>query len=196
MADDHQRSLTPGFFDEMYAGSHDPWGFETRQYEAEKYNETLAALPQRRYHRAFEVGCSVGVLTEQLAARCDHLLAVDVVEKPLEHARQRCRNLDNVTFRKMQVPYEFPGEQFDLIMLSEVAYYWAGEDLERARELVVRHLTKGGHLVMVHWRPYVAEYPRTGDEVHEFVLSSSGGQLRHLEDRRQELYRMDIFERV
>jgi predicted TPR repeat methyltransferase len=188
-------SLTPEFFDEMYAETHDPWGFETREYEAKKYEATLAALPRDRYSRAFEIGCSVGVLTEQLAERCASLLAVDVVESPLTHARRRCQHLPQVTFEKMRVPDEFPDDMFDLVMLSEVGYYWAGDDLERGRNLIANHLRPGGHLVMVHWRPFVEEYPRTGDEVHEFFLKTTSSQLGHLLDRRQDLYRLDVFER-
>jgi predicted TPR repeat methyltransferase len=190
-----KHSLTPEFFDEMYADTHDPWGFESREYEAEKYSATIAALPCDRYARAFEIGCSVGVLTEHLAERCDSLLAVDVVATPLEHARRRCQHLSHVTFETMQVPDEFPSGMFDLIMLSEVAYYWAGTDLERGRDLIINHLEPGGHLVMVHWRPFVAEYPRTGDSVHEFFLETATDQLDHLLDRRQDLYRLDVFER-
>jgi trans-aconitate methyltransferase len=169
-------------------------GFETREYEAEKYSATLAALLHDRYTQAFEIGCSVGVLTERLAERCDSLLAVDVVEAPLEHARRRCRHLPHVTFEKMQVPDEFPNRRFDLIILSEVAYYWADADLERGRDLILNHLQPGGHLVIVHWRPFVEEYPRTGDDVHDFFLETTEGQLVHLRDRRQDLYRLDVFE--
>jgi predicted TPR repeat methyltransferase len=188
-------SLTPEFFDEMYADTHDPWGFETREYEAKKYAATLAALPRDQYSGAFEIGCSVGVLTEQLAERCDSLLAVDVVETPLKRARRRCQHLSHVTFEMMQVPDEFSDGMFDLIMLSEVAYYWAGDDLERGRDRIIDHLQPGGHLVMVHWRPFVEEYPRTGDEVHEFFLETTSDQLDHLCDRRQDLYRLDVFAR-
>jgi trans-aconitate methyltransferase len=195
MSDDQHKSLQPAFFDQMYSDTHDPWGFETRPYEAEKYAETLASVPRTKYRSAFEIGCSVGVLTQQLATRCDELLAVDVIEKPLEHARTRCRHLPHVRFERMQVPEEFPEASFDLIVLSEVAYYWAGEDLQRARDLIIEHLDPGGNLVMVHWRPFVEEYPRTGDEVHELFISSTEQSLRHLSDRRQDLYRLDVFER-
>lgn len=195
MNENRKRSLSSEFFDEMYAGTHDPWGFETREYEAKKYAATLDALPQDRYRSAFEIGCSVGVLTEMLAQHCDALLSVDVVDTPLERARHRCAHLPHVQFQRMQVPDEFPDQMFDLIMLSEVAYYWAGADLERGRELIIEHLMPGGHLVMVHWRPFVKEYPLRGDDVHEFFLGTTEKQLEHLADREQELYRLDVFKR-
>ena len=41
-------SLTGDYFDRMYAGAADPWGFGSRWYEQRKYALTLAALPGRR----------------------------------------------------------------------------------------------------------------------------------------------------
>ena len=46
----------------------------------------------------------------------------------------------------MQVPAQMPEGEFDLIVVSEVAYYWQLPDLERAATgLAQRHAT-GGHL--------------------------------------------------
>jgi trans-aconitate methyltransferase len=195
MTEGRRPTLDSSFFDGMYADTHDPWGFESRPYEAEKYAATLDALPRDRYRIGFEIGCSVGVLTEMLADRCEALLAVDIVEAPLVHARRRCQHLSHVRFQQMQVPHVFPDETFDLIMLSEVAYYWAGEDFQQGIDQIIEHLEPDGHLVMVHWRPFVEEYPLTGDQVHDIVLSSTSESLAHLTDRRQDLYRMDVFQR-
>ena len=49
------------YFEGIYADGPDPWGFETSEYERRKYDLTLAALPRRRYARALEPGCSIGV---------------------------------------------------------------------------------------------------------------------------------------
>ena len=76
-------SLTEGFFDAFYAGKTDPWGFETRWYEERKRALTLASLPRRRFMSGLEVGCSTGVLTAELAARCDRLTGVDIAAAPL-----------------------------------------------------------------------------------------------------------------
>lgn len=195
MPEGRRPTLDSTFFDGMYADTHDPWGFEARPYEAEKYAKTLDSLPRERYRSGFEIGCSVGVLTEMLAERCDALLAVDIVEAPLEHARRRCQHLSHVRFQQMQVPHVFPDEMFDLIILSEVAYYWEGEDFRQGVDRIIEHLEPGGHLIMVHWRPFVEEYPLTGDQVHDAVLESTAETLAHLSDRRQDLYRMDVFQR-
>jgi SAM-dependent methyltransferase len=192
-------TLPPSYFDDVYRANEDPWGFETSTYEREKYATTLAALPRPHYGRAFEIGCSLGVLTEQLAPRCGHLLAVDVTEAPLQRARQRCAHLPQVEFRLLRVPDEFPvPANFDLIMVSEVGYYWSPADLARAADQLVAGLDVGGQILLVHWTPEVHDYPLTGDEVHDFFLqkASANGPLRHLAGQRHEQYRLDLLEKV
>ena len=74
-------TLPPTYFADMYAGAEDPWGFRSRWYEQRKRDVTLAALTRPRYRRAFEPGCSIGVLTAALADRCDEVVAADVDER-------------------------------------------------------------------------------------------------------------------
>src|ERR1700722_19542894 len=117
------RTISPDYFEDLYATNIDPWKFASSEYEREKYAQTLAALPEASYGRALEVGCSIGVLTHQLASRCQYLLAVDAARAPLEEARQRCQKLGNIEFVQMFVPGEWPQGEFALILLSEVVYY-------------------------------------------------------------------------
>ena len=60
-------STSRRYFDSMYEADADPWNFATSEYERRKYSLTVASLPRARYHHAFEPGCSIGVLSEQLA---------------------------------------------------------------------------------------------------------------------------------
>lgn len=198
MNENQPNTLAPSYFDDVYRANTDPWQFASSPYERQKYIDTLAALARPRYEQAFEIGSSIGVLTAQLAPRCARLLSVDVSEAALAQARQRCADLPQVELRKMQVPGEFPQEQFDLILLSEVGYYWAPADLARAADLMLAALPTGAQLLLVHWTPVVPDYPQTGDEVHEFFLTKAGlgGPLRHLHGHRAEKYRLDLFERT
>ena len=64
-------SLSPTsaeFFETMYAEREDPWEFASSQYERDRYAAIVRALGNRRYRRAFEPGCSIGILTPQLAS--------------------------------------------------------------------------------------------------------------------------------
>jgi SAM-dependent methyltransferase len=167
-------TLGPGYFDRMYAAQPDPWGLATRWYEARKYALSLALLPDRRYAAAFEPGCSVGVLTRMLAGRCDRLLAWDGSPEAVRWARKHTAGLAQVQVERGVIPGEWPPGQFDLIVFSEVLYYFAGRDLDRVLARGEAALRPGGRLLAVHWRHVVPDYPRSGDEVHAALAARPG----------------------
>ncbi len=191
-------TLGSSYFDDVYRANNDPWAFASSPYERQKYADTLAVLTRPHYEQAFEIGSSIGVFTAQLALRCGHLLSVDVSEAALAQAQRRCAGLPQVILRKLQVPSEFPEGQFDLILLSEVGYYWSPADLARAADLMLAALAPSGQLLLVHWTPVVPDYPQTGDEVHDFFLqkSTKEGVIKHLHGHRADKYRLDLFEKV
>ncbi len=184
-----QESLDSAYFERIYEHDGDPWSFATSAYEAEKYASTIEALPAPRFERAFEIGCSIGVLTSLLATRCDALLSVDVNAKALDAAKSRNAGLPNVRFKRMSVPREFPSESFDLIVVSEVGYYWSDADLACAIDRIAA-CAVGGVVVLVHYTPVVDEYPRTGDSVHEAFLND--GRFKAGFSKRAERYRLDV----
>lgn len=187
-----ERSLGAGYFEAIYARDPDPWRFATSGYEREKYAATLAALPRPRYARAFEIGCSIGVLTAQLAARCDRLLAVDAAETPLAAARAGCAGLPGVEFRRMAVPGQWPEGRFDLILLSEVVYYLDAADGVRLARRVARSLAPGGEALLVHWTGET-DYPLSGDAAAEGFITAAG--LPVIRQQRAERYRLDLLRR-
>ncbi|WP_159467252.1 class I SAM-dependent methyltransferase [Dyadobacter sp. 3J3] len=192
------RSLDAEFFNKMYQRNEDPWDFENSPYEREKYEATLRAIPNPVYENAFEIGCSNGILSEKLARRCTHLLAVDASEIATENARKRLLHYPFVKVREMIIPKDFPDESFDLILFSEVGYFLSEEDLGIAKDKIIHALLPKGHLLMVHWTPVVEEFPLTGDEVHELFIKSAGNEsapLLHLYGRREDQYRLDLFEK-
>lgn len=187
-------SLPPSYFEDLYGRDPDPWRFATSDYERAKYAATLAALPHPRYRRALEVGCSIGVLTAQLAGRCDELLAVDVVEAALAQARERCRDLPAVAFERMRLPGEMPPGRFDLILLSEVAYYWDRADVALAAERLWDALEPGGDLLLVHWTGKT-NYPLSADEAVDLFVDRLGSGAEPLAASRHERYRLDLLRR-
>ena len=194
MSERHSESLQPGYFDDVYAGNEDPWGFTTSDYEQQKYADTINHLPRLRYNNAFEVGCSIGVLTAQLADRCKRLLSVDVSEVALSIARKRCATLPNVRLQRMQFPGQQPDGLFDLVVVSEVAYYWGHSDLALAMERLAAMQKVEGHLILVHWTPFVADYPMSGDAVHDLWLHRTEWTL--LSDERRPRYRISVLQRA
>ena len=182
------------YFEELYAGSRDPWGFETSEYERGKYERTLNILAEHRhrYGRALEVGCSIGVFTKMLAPLCDELLAVDVSEKAVAVARERLEEYPNVRFELRRLPEEMPGGPFDLIVASEVMYYWPESVMLTALRRFEEALAPGGSLLAVHWRRETKTYPLQGGEVHELLLEHT--RLTNTATITEPEYRLDLFE--
>ena len=190
-----KNTLPPGYFDDVYKDSGDPWNFETSAYEKAKYEATIAALPKEKYNQALEIGCSIGVLTKMLAKRCHQLLSTDISEAPLQKAKERLRAFLNVTFQQAAMPQQFPDKKFDLIVMSEVGYYLSMPDLKTAKEKIIDSLEPNGDLILVHWLPFVHDYPLTGDDVHQ-LFSEPDARLQHLHGKREEKYRLDVFRKV
>ena len=159
-------TLPPAYFDAMYQAAADPWGFEDRWYEQRKYAVSLALFPAARYRSAFEPGCSIGVLTRMLAGRCDALLSRDVAAAAVRTAARRTADLPHVRSSSASCPRGWPAGRFDLIVFSEFLYYFGDHDLERVLKKAVAALEPEGTLLAVHWRHLVADYPRSGDDVH------------------------------
>lgn len=179
---DPSRSLGEEFFDDFYSGRSDPWGFESRWYEERKRAVTLASLPRPRFRAGLEIGCSTGVLTEALSGRCDTVLGVDIAAAPLEVARRRLG--DGARFEQLTTPGEWPEGEFDLVVLSEVGYYYGRDDLSTMLERAAGSLTADGVIVLCHWRHPVPEYPLGGDEVHAAAVRRADlvRLVRHVED--------------
>jgi predicted TPR repeat methyltransferase len=180
------------YFEGLYAESGDPWNFETSEYERRKYKRTLEVLDERKFHRALEAGASIGVFTEMLAGRCDELLAVDVSERAVAAARERLSGHRHVSVERLTLPEEMPRGPFDLIVASEVLYYFTREEMLAALWGFERELAPGGALLAVHWRRETKTYPLQGDEVHELLM-----QHTRLQNRKTIIepdYRLDLFE--
>jgi SAM-dependent methyltransferase len=155
----HRRS----YFDEMYRTDDDPWSFQTSWYEKRKRDVTLAALPNERYRRCVEPGCSLGMLTERLADRAAEVIAFDFVADVVALARRRVDRA-NVTICEAEFPDYWPTGTGDLVVWSEVAYYLTDSGLDVAMRGLDRWLDPGGHLVAVHYTART-DYPQAGQQV-------------------------------
>ena len=187
-------TLPPDYFDGLYAEKPDPWNFESSVYEHGKYTLTLAALPLPRYRSALEVGCSIGVLTRRLALRCDKLLAVDLAAAALAQAQARCADLPHVSFRTMVAPKEWPDEKFDLVMLSEVVYYFDAGDVGRLAARVASSLLPNGTIVLVHWLGET-NYPLSGDDAATLFMARMDRSIQVERTERRKAFRIDVLRR-
>jgi hypothetical protein len=187
--------LPNAYFDQMYAASADPWQLGERWYDRRKFAITLAVLPYPRYRHAFEPGCSVGVLTEQLAVRCDHVTATDVVPAALDATHRRLSAAgvrQRVTLLQRSLDNDWPPGGFDLVVLSEVGYYLDAATLRRVLDREVPQLTRAATIVAAHWLHAVPDYPMTGDHTNDIIAATRG--LHHIGGYRDEDVVIDVFD--
>lgn len=178
---------------DLYRNSSDPWGFETSWYEQRKRALTLAALPKQRYASGYEPGCSTGVLSRELASRCDRLIVSDFVPAALEQARARLKDSAHVRIAELATPSEWPDERFDLIVLSELAYFLEPAQVDELAERVARSCATGATVLAVHWCGPIDEWALPAPEAHARIqrIANLRGVSRHTERD----FLLEVFER-
>jgi protein-L-isoaspartate O-methyltransferase len=172
--------VSPAAFENRYRENPDPWNYQASPYERSKYAVTIDSLSRERFASAFEPACSVGELTAMLASRCDRLLATDVSETAVRRARRRCADLSNVTVECRDLRTEVRSDSeahahrqgFDLIVFSEVGYYFDVASLSALARRLAESLNSGGEFIAVHWRGHSADHVIHGDEVHRSLFDS------------------------
>ncbi|MEO7372093.1 MAG: class I SAM-dependent methyltransferase [Ilumatobacteraceae bacterium] len=169
------------FFERMYRTTQDPWSFASNDYEQYRYQTILGFVPPRRFSTAFEPGCSVGELTVRLAARCGHVTAIDIAEAAVETARQRCAGLDNVDVHQGSLLDDLPDTQFDLVVFSEIGYYFTKSQLAGLASSIAERVADGGRLLAVHWTGVSADHLLGGNDVHRILREHLPMQHNHQE---------------
>lgn len=177
-------------FERLHREAEDPWRVRSRWYERRRREVLAASLPRERYARGFEVGCSVGETTAALAGRCDRLLAVDGAASAVETAARRLRDVPQVTVERMRIPEEWPEEQWDLIVLSEIAYYFAPDQWEAVIDRVTASLRPGGEVLLCHWTGDAEDFAQSGAAAHSRFRERSG--LRGVVEHRDEEFVLEV----
>lgn len=148
-------------FERLYTSHIDPWSVLTSRYEREKFQATVDALHKPMYDHILELGCSIGGLTRLLAPRCKALTAVDTSTVALDRARKLCAQ-PHIRFLQAHLPDGDWRGKYDLVVLSEVLYYFNVASLVRLAELLTHVVTPTTCFVVVHWTGET-DYPLSGD---------------------------------
>lgn len=165
---------TPASYFERIHRSDDPFGYRTRWYEQRKRDLLMAVLPRLRFGHAWEIGCSNGELTAALAGRCDLVLATDVSPAAVALARSRTSDLAHVHVRQARHPDTWTAGEFDLIVLSEVGYYFDAADMRTVAVRIAASRTSQGVVVACHWLHPFAEASSSANSVHETLAGVLG----------------------
>lgn len=176
-------------FEALYQNSVDPWQFGSAPYEQQRYAVLLRMLGRPAYRRALEPGCSIGAFTQMLAARCDELVAFDFSPTAISAARNRCRELSHVRIFKADAAIYRAEGAFDLIVLSEMGYYFQPGTLYRIASQLAATLAPGGEFVACHWLGSSDDHVMHADQVHAILAESLA--LRRLESGRFDGFRVE-----
>jgi hypothetical protein len=187
-------TTSKAFFDRKYRESDDPWDFASSAYEQDRYARIVAALRHRRYGKAFEPGCSIGVLTSHLASLCESVEAMDISPTAVMRAAARCTSLRNVTVRCGKLPECVPEADLDLVVFSEIGYYFSERELSDVVALVTERMASSGVLLAAHWLGVSRDHSLSGDQVHA-VLSAATG-LEHEYEERRPGFRIDRWRKM
>ena len=121
--------------EQIYAESDDPWNFAHSSYEQEKFRATRAALEERYFNAALELGCGNGQLARHIVPLCASYTGLDAVQRPLEAAR---RVVPEGQFIQGFLPTDLPEGNFDLIVLSEVLYFLSADAIRTLADLIAK----------------------------------------------------------
>ncbi len=180
-------------FEKRYRLAGDPWQFASSEYERGRYRTIMAALTRRSYARAYEPGCSIGVLTAELARICTHVTATDIAPSAVARARERCAHLNNVEIHCADLAGPLEGGPVDLIVLSEIGYYFSSAALVRIATDLAQRLSQGGELIAAHWLGSSPDHVLHGDTVHDLLLAKL--PLRWVKGERHSGFRVDSWVR-
>jgi trans-aconitate methyltransferase len=160
---------SPEFFKRLYQNSEDPWNFRHSTYERARYHAIIDGINDKSYASIFEAGCSVGELTALLAEHCRSLTAIDCSDTAVETAKSRCQKYPHVDIRQGALPDDIPKHRCDLIVFSEIGYYFSCEDLTAQITQLWSLLTPGGRLIACHWLGHSEDHLLHGAKVHETI---------------------------
>ncbi|MBY0392118.1 MAG: class I SAM-dependent methyltransferase [Novosphingobium sp.] len=126
----------------VYEADPDPWAAASARYryQRRKYEVLTSLLPPRRFRRALDLGCGLGLLSRHLASRADAVVGIDVAPSAVARARTLHADQPNLVFEAhdlLALPSSFDAS-FDLVVVADVLYYLSPMDDALLKEVAMR----------------------------------------------------------
>lgn len=137
-------------FEAKFQASGDPWDYRSSAFEAAKRRVLLRACGPGKRGRGLELACAIGETSRALASRCLSLVAIDGAPTALDTARRLTAPRARIDYRHTVLPHGVPTGPFDLVVVSEIAYYLGPRDLEILARRLIAALAPGGRIVVLH----------------------------------------------
>jgi trans-aconitate methyltransferase len=161
------KAITVEGFEQKFRANIDPWDYKQSRFEHRKREVLLQACSHRKHGRALELGCAIGETTRLLAPLCLQLTAVDGSATALAEARRRLPRWAHVRFVHAQLPQAMPKGPFDLIVVSELAYYLPVHQLLLLCEKLSAAVARRGTIVALHHRQPFDDAAQLPTRAHE-----------------------------
>jgi SAM-dependent methyltransferase len=144
--------INVGGFERKFRENIDPWNYTSSLFERFKRRVLIRACGLTKYGRVLELGCANGETTFALTRISLRLLAVDGSVTAIEAAKRRLAGNAHVSFSCLTIPEEMPRGPFDLIIISELAYYLPKHRLSLLGRRISASLASGGRAVVLNNR--------------------------------------------
>ena len=123
-----------------------PSAFDHNSY----YHDFLLEVLQPHMNQALDIGCGAGRFTRLLAARADHVLALDLSANMVAAARRQSAAFKNIDFRQADaVSWDWPTERFDSIVTIATLHHLPADDILPKMKAALR---SGGALAVLDIR--------------------------------------------
>jgi SAM-dependent methyltransferase len=157
-------------FEKKFRENIDPWDYTNSRFEHFKRSVLLRACGHEKHGRVLELGCAIGETTRFLAPLCLRLLALDGSATAISEARRRVRST-NVCFLQATLPGQMPRGPFDLIVVSEIAYYLSAHDQAALGERLAAATAHRGRIVLLHHRQHFQDAAQSPALAHARLRS-------------------------
>ncbi len=134
-------SVIQSDFDRLAQFSQDGWDHNSH------YHDFLLRHLPARCANALDVGCGTGMFSRRLAARTDHVLALDLSPEMIRVARERSAGYPNIDLQVADaLTYEFPDGHFDCAASIAILHHLP---LEAMLQKLARTLKPNGVLLVL-----------------------------------------------
>jgi SAM-dependent methyltransferase len=188
-------SIDVAGFERKFQANKDPWNYRYSTFERHKRSVLLKACGLNKRGRGLELGCANGEATSELARHCLRFVAVDGSVTALAEAKRRVRRDQKVKFILGVLPEQMPRGPFDLIIVSELAYYLAPHALAKLKTYLLRALGRRGRLVVLNHLKHFDDAAQDGAVAHKRLCASLQRELRRVAHASYSRFAVASFER-
>jgi SAM-dependent methyltransferase len=168
------KSIDVAGFERKFRENIDPWDYTNSRFEHFKRSVLLRACGHNKHGRVLELGCAIGETTRILTPLSLRLVALDGSATAVAEAKRRVRGT-HVRFVHAKLPDQMPRGPFDLIVISEIAYYLHVHELAVLSKRLAAATAYRGKIVLLHHRRHFEDAAQSPCIAHERLRA----QLSH-----------------